>query len=302
MEKKLKEKTKNIIDKVFASIIVLTWIITLVLTRQSIFITYIQIAILIISVLYMIIRIIRKEPIKYITNKLDILVLLFIVTPIIPIIAKTYVNLGMSITIALNYITLYFWYILIREFVKRKAINVKSTSICVAILTTIMVFVGIENLTTNFIIPFLGMDNIINGENRLVSFFGNPNILACYLCFSFFVVLHAEINSEKKKEKIFYNINNTICLIGIILTFSKAIFILMPIIFVIYMFILRNKQKNLEIMQNILANLCMAVIYINIFHTFENIRKICFYMDIFINYSFHRRTYQSFKYSDKEKN
>ena len=102
MEKKLKEKTKNIIDKVFASIIVLTWIITLVLTRQSIFITYIQIAILIISVLYMIIRIIRKEPIKYITNKLDILVLLFIVTPIIPIIAKTYVNLGMSITIALN--------------------------------------------------------------------------------------------------------------------------------------------------------------------------------------------------------
>lgn len=298
----MKEKTKNIIDKVFASIIVLTWIITLVLTRQSIFITYIQIAILIISVLYMIIRIIRKEPIKYITNKLDILVLLFIVTPIIPIIAKTYVNLGMSITIALNYITLYFWYILIREFVKRKAINVKNTSICVAILTTIMVFVGIENLTTNFIIPFLGMDNIINGENRLVSFFGNPNILACYLCFSFFVVLHAEINSEKKKEKIFYNINNTICLIGIILTFSKAIFILMPIIFVIYMFILRNKQKNLEIMQNILANLCMAVIYINIFHTFENIRKICFYMDIFINYSFHRRTYQSFKYSDKEKN
>ena len=45
--------------------------------------------------------------------------LLFIVTPIIPIIAKTYVNLGMSVTIALNYITLYFWYILIREFIKR---------------------------------------------------------------------------------------------------------------------------------------------------------------------------------------
>ena len=182
MEKKLKEKTKNIIDKVFASIIVLTWIITLVLTRQSIFITYIQIAILIISVLYMIIRIIRKEPIKYITNKLDILVLLFIVTPIIPIIAKTYVNLGMSITIALNYITLYFWYILIREFVKRKAINVKNTSICVAILTTIMVFVFIENLTTNFIIPFLGMDNIINGEKDIImSEKKNRMILAIFI-------------------------------------------------------------------------------------------------------------------------
>ena len=68
---------------------ILTWIISLLLTRQSIHITSIQIAILIISVLYIIIRIIQKEPIKYITNKLDILVLLFIVTPIIPIIAKT---------------------------------------------------------------------------------------------------------------------------------------------------------------------------------------------------------------------
>ena len=302
MEKKLKEKTKNRIDKIFVSIIMLTWIISLILTRKSIYITYIQVAILIIFVLYMIIRIIQKEPIKYITNKLDILVLLFIVTPIIPIIAKTYVNLGMSITIALNYITLYFWYILIREFVKRKAINIKNTSICIAILTTIMFFVGIENLTTNFIIPFFDMDNIINGEDRLVSFFGNPNVLACYLCFSFFVVLHAEINSEKKKEKVFYNIHNTICFIGIILTFSKAIFILMPIICVIYMFILRNKQKNLEIIQNILTNLCMAVIYINIFHTFENIRKIYFYMVIFSNYSFHRRAYQYFQYSNKERN
>lgn len=290
MEKKLKKKTKNIIDKVFVSIMILTWIISLLLTRQSIHITSIQIAILIISVLYIIIRIIQKEPIKYITNKLDILVLLFIVTPIIPIIAKTYVNLGMSVTIALNYITLYFWYILIREFIKRKVINIRNTSICIAILTTVIVLVGIENLTTNLIIPFLGMDNIINGEDRLVSFFGNPNILACYLCFSFFIALQAGINSEKKKEKVFYNINNTICLIGIILTFSKAIFILMPIICIIYMLMLRNKQKNLEIIQNIFANLCVAVIYINIFNIFENIRKLCFYMDIFSNYSFHRRT------------
>ena len=104
MEKKLKEKTKNRIDKIFVSIIMLTWIISLILTRKSIYITYIQVAILIIFVLYMIIRIIQKEPIKYITNKLDILVLLFIVTPIIPIIARTCVNMGMSVTIALNYV------------------------------------------------------------------------------------------------------------------------------------------------------------------------------------------------------
>ena len=186
----MKERIKNIIDKIVVSIVALIWITALVLTRQSINITYIQIATLIISVLYIIIRIIQKEPIKYITNRLDILVLLFIVTPIIPIIARTCVNMGMSVTIALNYITLYFCYILIREFIKRKAINIKNISIFIAILTTGTILFGIENLTTNQIIPFLGMDNIINGENRLVSFFGNPNILASYLCFSFFIVLH----------------------------------------------------------------------------------------------------------------
>ena len=100
----MKERIKNIIDKIVVSIVALIWITALVLTRQSINITYIQIATLIISVLYIIRRIIQKEPIKYITNRLDILVLLFIVTPIIPIIARTCVNMGMSVTIALNYV------------------------------------------------------------------------------------------------------------------------------------------------------------------------------------------------------
>lgn len=282
----MKDKTKNVIDKIFASSIVIILIVSLLLTRQSENITNIQIATLIISLLYIIIRIMQKEPIKYITNKLDILVLLFIVTPFVPIIAKTYVNLGMSVSIALNYITLYFWYILIREFVNRKVINIKNTSIFITILTTFIVLIGIENLTTNQIMPFLGMDNIINGEDRLVSFFGNPNILAIYLCFSFFIVLQAGLNSEKIKEKVFYNINNTICLIGIILTFSKAIFILMPIISVVYMFVTRNKKKNIEILQNIFTNLCISLIYINIFNMFENIRELYFYMDIFRNNSF----------------
>ena len=47
----MKEKTKNIIDKIFASIIMLTWIISLILTRKSICIAYIQVAILIIFVI-----------------------------------------------------------------------------------------------------------------------------------------------------------------------------------------------------------------------------------------------------------
>lgn len=290
----MKDKTKNVIDKIFASSVVIILIIALVLTRQSRNITNIQIAILIISILYAIIRIIQKEPIKYITNKLDILVLLFIVTPFIPIITKTYINLGMSVSIALNYIALYFWYILIREFVNRKVINIKNASIFITILTTFIVLIGIENLTTNQIMPFLGMDNIINGEDRLVSFLGNPNILAIYLCFSFFVVLQAGLNSEKLKEKVFYNINNTICLISIILTFSKAIFILMPIISIIYMLVVRNKKKNIEIIQNIFTNLCISLIYINIFNMFENIRELYFYMDIFNNNSFNRRINQCF--------
>ena len=298
----MKERIKNIIDKIVVSIVALIWITALVLTRQSINITYIQIATLIISVLYIIIRIIQKEPIKYITNRLDILVLLFIVTPIIPIIARTCVNMGMSVTIALNYITLYFCYILIREFIKRKAINIKNISIFIAILTTGTILFGIENLTTNQIIPFLGMDNIINGENRLVSFFGNPNILASYLCFSFFIVLHAEISSEKKKEKVFYNINNTICLIGIILTYSKAIFVLMPIMSVIYMLIIRNKQKNIEIIQSIFTNAFISIIFISIFNIFENMRKLCSNMGISSNSFVDRRFNKYLKFSDKGKN
>ena len=298
----MKERIKNIIDKIVVSIVALIWITALVLTRQSINITYIQIATLIISVLYIIIRIIQKEPIKYITNRLDILVLLFIVTPIIPIIARTCVNMGMSVTIALNYITLYFCYILIREFIKRKAINIKNISIFIAILTTGTILFGIENLTTNQIIPFLGMDNIINGENRLVSFFGNPNILASYLCFSFFIVLHAEISSEKKKEKVFYNINNTICLIGIILTYSKAIFVLMPIMSVIYMLIIRNKQKNIEIIQIIFTNAFISIIFISIFNIFENMRKLCSNMGISSNSFVDRRFNKYLKFSDKGKN
>ncbi len=252
------------LENVFLLLLMMLLIAALLIIRKGNDFIIIQTAILVVTILYIIIKKVKKEPVKIIENKMDIAIIVFTVSTFIPIVFKSYTSFHTSLTVSLNYVCLFFWYILIKNIVNHKKIEYVNALIIVQ--AVILVIVGIENLTTNRILPLLGIDNIINGENRLVSFMGNPNVLAGFLSFSFFIALHKGISTKKIKQKVMFHIANIICVIGILLTYSKAIYILMPIITILYIILLKDKEKNREIYIHIIIYLLLALSYVMIFN------------------------------------
>lgn len=267
---------KKQINNIFMILLILILIVSSFLLRKSQYFYMVRIAILLIFIVYLLIRNIYKEPIKIIKNKLDIMILVLVCTAFVPLIFGTYASLKATVITGLNYISLYFLYILAREIFSRNIIEIKHINTAIIAQAVMFIIIGIENLTTNKILTFLEIENIINGEARLVSLFGNPNVLASYLLFAFFIALHRTINAQKINEKIVLNICNTVCTIGIILTYSKAIWVLMPIMLFVYMILNRNKEKNIEIIQNIITYVLTAVIYLIIYNKLMSIESYIF--------------------------
>ena len=255
---------KKRLEEIFLVLLILMLIASILIIRDGSEVFVIQVAILVLMIVYVIIKKVSKNPIKIINNKLDIFLIVFTLSSFIPIIFQKYLSFNTSLAVSLNYVCLYFFYILSRNVIKEEYI--KYVNIAIMVISVIFVLIGIENLTTDKILPFLGIENILNGENRLVSIIGNPNVLAGFLGFSFIITLHKSLYTEKIKEKIVLNICNFICFIGLILTYSKAVYILFPVIIIIYMIITRNKEKNIEIVQNIFIYIILTLIYVTIFN------------------------------------
>lgn len=221
-----------------------------------------------IMALYLLIRVIRKNPMKLIKSKLDICVILFVLSATIPLICNTYISLDETIISILNYISLFWVYLLTREMTDKNKKGAQRISNLIIGIAVFFVILGIENLTTNVIANWFSIDDIINGEQRLVSLLGNPNELAVFLVFAFFLSIDKLINKESIKGKLIYSTVNTILTVGIILTYSKAIYLIFPVMLVIYMCILKNKTKNIVIIQNAITSLIIAMIYNYSFNNF----------------------------------
>lgn len=70
---------------------------------------YVKVAGYLLIIIYAIIRIVKKEPIKIIQNKLDIAILILIISTTIPLIFNTYVSLSETLQVILQYIYIYIY-------------------------------------------------------------------------------------------------------------------------------------------------------------------------------------------------
>ena len=214
-----------------------------------------------IMIIYILIHLIRKKEIYFLQNKLDVLVLLFIASTAIPLISNTYISLYTTVTTILEYITLLWCYILVKQICQKKDNQIELLQTSLIIISIILVLLGIENITANKIFGILGIHNIKNGEGRLVSLIGNPNALSAILAFSFFLSIHKAIYTVNNRKKVMYSTINIVLMIGIFLTYSKAMFLIFPLMLIIYMFCVKNKEKNIYIIQNTIVSSVIAVFY-----------------------------------------
>ena len=190
---------------------------------------YVKVAGYLLIIIYAIIRIVKKEPIKIIQNKLDIAILILIISTTIPLIFNTYVSLSETLQVILQYIYIYMLYILSREMAKEHKNFFKTITNLLIILTTVIIIIGIDGISSNYfanMLEILGKGNFVNGENRLISVFGYPNTLAAYISSILFLNINIFLKQTKREIKAINKTITFIFLLGILLTYSKAIFLL----------------------------------------------------------------------------
>ena len=255
----------NIIDKIGSIIIVIIILLLNIFIGSNIKepIWLIQVIVSIFTLIYLIAKKIKKETNLIIKGKIDIAVLIFMISTIIPYIANTYVSLEGTINFILKYWSVYGFYILIRNIIidnKKLELFIKWL-ICASVIPILF---GIDKMTFNIAEPFLNLINAVKIEDvRMISTFGYANTLAAYLSLTTSLAIACYSNSKCKSWKIAYGIYIIVASITIILTQSKMVFAIIGIILVGFIFkgIKDRKIAKKWILLGILATILFFVYF-----------------------------------------
>lgn len=234
----------------------------------------------------------RLKPIK---NKLDIWVQLFVLATFIPILCNTYISLGNTIYLMLSYMVGFIIYLFFREITKKYPKMIKAWNIIAILFTIGIILLGIDMLTTNIssnIFPIIKiLSEYSNGENRLASIFNYSNVVAAIIASVLFLNIGECLEQKSKKKKAIYQTITFVFLVGIILTYSKGVFIILPVLMAVYLYVM--KEKRIEISINIFFSFMMALIYTMAFEKIIDIKSYWFawillFIFIIINYIINR--------------
>lgn len=228
----------NILDKIGFIVIITTILLLNLFIGSNIKdpIWVIQVAVSIFAFIYLVIKKARKETNLIIKSKIDIAVLIFMFSIIIPYIANTYVSLEGTINFILKYWSVYGFYILIRNIIidnKKLELFIKWL-ICASVIPILF---GIDKMTFSIAEPFLNLINAVKIEDvRMISTFGYANTLAAYLSLTTSLAIACYSNSKCKSWKIAYGIYIIVASITILLTQSKMVFGIVGIILLGFIF------------------------------------------------------------------
>ena len=144
----------------------------------------------------------------------------------------------------------------------------------IIIVTVIIVIIGLDGITSNVfadILKNIGTNNIENGENRMVSLLGNSNVLGVFLASVLFININEYLKQSKKEIKSIYKTITQIIITGIILTYSKGVFLVTVVILPIYILcIKRQKSTNKKIVQNIVISTIISIMYVILFEKLQS--------------------------------
>lgn len=125
-------------------------------------------------------------------------------------------------------------------------------------------------MTTGIFAPIykiFHLPQVDNTEQRMVSNFGYANAFAIMLSVTIFLTIQQVItNTAQRKKSIdfyFYVISCFICFIGILLSYSKAVMLILLITFVIFLFALKNKR--MQVLELIAPSFILALLYSRFF-------------------------------------
>lgn len=270
-EKKVK-KINQIINEIFAMSICIILILVSILIgtikfENSKIITYI--ATILVTIYIAAYKLVLKNEYKKILKSItviDVCVAVICFSSFIPILSKTAVNYTDSYNICFRYLGVLAVYILSKILILED--NKYKNYFCIALIGTgiISAIIGIDNLTVQILTKGLhemGITQFVNVEQRMFGGFGYANTFAMSLSIPLILCMDKYVNQEKKGIQ--YIVLSFIFITCIILTYSRATYVLLTIITILYCILQKNLKRNVKLINTCVVLLILGMVYANIF-------------------------------------
>lgn len=214
-----------------------------------------------VGLIYIITKKIQKEKNIIIKGKIDIFMLLMLIAVCMPILNRNCYSLNDTIDAFIEFLCAYVIYILARNIIKTK----KETNIIIdiALISSIMIVIfGLDKLYYNKFDNFLkSINSIQSGAYAMISTFGYSNPVAMYMTFLSFLALGRYLCIQNKWIKNIYSVYIQIAMIGFVFGNSRALMVMYPVIFILYLIALKEKTQKLQSIFIIIINLIVAYIF-----------------------------------------
>ena len=243
----MKKKVLDIIGMIIISIVITVFSVIIGANEKALR-TLPMCILLFIICMYLIIRKIMLKQKIVVKNKIDLFVLLFMCSTILPLIFRTYCTLQGTIEFILKYFFVYAMYLVVRNTIDTtKKVNV-LTSVTI-ISSFIVIIFGIDLQHKQYLKEIINKLNLNYSEDtRFSSTFGYANTVAIYITFCMFLALHKIQNSKNKIIKV---LNIFYIILGfyiVYITISRAVLLLLLFglilwfIIYYYKYIIKNKK------------------------------------------------------------
>lgn len=200
---------------------------------------------LITFILYFIINLVRNKKFKIVKGKLDIFVIMLVFSSYIALIFRSYSNLQATIEYIIKYMALFSLYIIIRDFIKKDKKYINYIIVTIVTSGIYIFFVGLDNITYNITEKLMqAVGNVIvrNDDKRFMSVFGYANTCSILNILISILAIGKYINSTNKKERIFYNVVIFLNLTAVIISYSRSVWLIAGLVYLILIFIFKNKR------------------------------------------------------------
>ncbi|MDO5555278.1 MAG: O-antigen ligase family protein [Clostridia bacterium] len=254
------KKVINTLGIILISIIIITFNLIIGANEKGLRVFPICIFMILILI-YLILRKILLNQKIVIKNKVDAIVLIFMISTIFPLVFKTYSTYQGTIEFILKYFFVYAVYLLVRNTVdSKKKIDVLVTVTIFSSL--IIVILGIDLQHSNYATWILQNFNLkYTTDYRFSSTFGYANSVAIYMVFCIFLAIYKIETSEKKTIKVLYIAYMLLGIYITYITYSRSVFAILVLSLILYFTIKYRKNiKKISIIGS--SILVIIIIYI----------------------------------------
>ena len=228
---------------------------------------YMYIVISFIGILVIAINKIQNKKYGIINNKIDIFMVLLMFSSSIPVIFRTYTSLNDSVYYIFKYFAVFIMYFIAKNIVLRSEKYINYIIVPIIACSVLFVILGIDNLTNeNFLwlTNILGIKFPLNLEKRMLSTFGYANVFSGAVGLGFILCIGKYLNGKSPLKCIYAGIS-FILLSGIILSYSRITLFLLGIALLIYLIIVKNREKRFQIVELCVISGIFSLVFSSIF-------------------------------------